>query len=156
VRLCLCGTAAANGPIVHLPDDTWVNMEQWWNDIDRGKTEEFGEKSDPVPLRPPQIPRGLTWARTRGPAVRSRRLTAWALAEPKNLYRTVQFEQQAELVSCNSIGNWGVFRSSGQDLLIYIALLCSPSWVQISAWGPAALIEVFCVFSQPPTKRMLR
>jgi hypothetical protein len=28
---------AANGPIVHLPGDTWVNMEQRWNDIDRGR-----------------------------------------------------------------------------------------------------------------------
>jgi hypothetical protein len=37
VKLCLCGTAAANGPFVHPPDDTWVNMEQGWNDIDSGK-----------------------------------------------------------------------------------------------------------------------
>jgi hypothetical protein len=36
VKLCLCGTAAANGPIVHPPDDTWVNMDQRWDDIDRG------------------------------------------------------------------------------------------------------------------------
>jgi hypothetical protein len=27
----------ANGPFVHPPDDTRVNMEQRWNDIDRGK-----------------------------------------------------------------------------------------------------------------------
>jgi hypothetical protein len=36
-RLCLYGTSAANGPIVHPLDDTWVNTEQRWNDIDRGK-----------------------------------------------------------------------------------------------------------------------
>jgi hypothetical protein len=27
----------ANGPIVNPADDTWVNMEQQWNDTDRGK-----------------------------------------------------------------------------------------------------------------------
>jgi hypothetical protein len=31
------------------------------------KTEELGEKSVPVPLCPPQIPSGLTQARTRPP-----------------------------------------------------------------------------------------
>jgi hypothetical protein len=36
VRLCLCGTAAANGPIVHPQGDTRVNIEQQWNHIDRG------------------------------------------------------------------------------------------------------------------------
>jgi hypothetical protein len=30
------GTAAINGPISQPPDDTQVNMEQQWNDIDRG------------------------------------------------------------------------------------------------------------------------
>jgi hypothetical protein len=33
-------------------------------------------KPAPVPLRPPQIPRDLTWARTRAAAVGSQRLTA--------------------------------------------------------------------------------
>jgi hypothetical protein len=41
----------------------------------RGKTEELGEKPVPVPLCPPQIPHGLTRARTRDSAVRGRRLT---------------------------------------------------------------------------------
>jgi hypothetical protein len=35
VRPCLCGSAASNGPIVHPLDDTWVNMEQRWNDTDK-------------------------------------------------------------------------------------------------------------------------
>jgi hypothetical protein len=33
-------------------------------------------KPAPVPLRPPQIPHDLTWARTRAATVGSRRLTA--------------------------------------------------------------------------------
>jgi len=57
-------------------------MEQWWNDIDRGKPK-YSEKTCPVPLCPPQIPHGLTRARTRASAVRGQRLTAWAMARPK-------------------------------------------------------------------------
>jgi hypothetical protein len=34
-RLCLCGIAAPNGPIVHTPHYTWVNIKQRWNDTDR-------------------------------------------------------------------------------------------------------------------------
>jgi hypothetical protein len=41
-------------------------------------------KSVPVPLCPPQIPRDLTWARTRAVAVESRRPTAWAMARPRD------------------------------------------------------------------------
>jgi hypothetical protein len=37
IFLCLCGIVTANGPTVHPPDDTRVNMEQQWNDTDRGK-----------------------------------------------------------------------------------------------------------------------
>jgi hypothetical protein len=39
-------------------------------------------KPAPVPLCPPQIPHDLTWDRTRGAAVGSQRLTAWAMARP--------------------------------------------------------------------------
>jgi hypothetical protein len=44
------------------------------------KTEHFGEEPFPVPLRPPQIPHGLTLARTRAFAVRDRRLTTGEVA----------------------------------------------------------------------------
>jgi hypothetical protein len=47
---------AANGPVFH--PDTGMNMEQWWNDIDR-KTKGLGEKPVLVSLCPPQIP--LDW-----------------------------------------------------------------------------------------------
>jgi hypothetical protein len=45
----------------------------------QGKTEELGEKPIPLPLCPPQIPHGITRARTRASAVRGRRLTTWAM-----------------------------------------------------------------------------
>jgi hypothetical protein len=32
-----CGTEASSGPFVHLPDDSRVNMEQKFNDINMGK-----------------------------------------------------------------------------------------------------------------------
>jgi hypothetical protein len=38
-RLCLYGTAAANGPTVQAQHDTWVNMEWQW----QGKTQELWE-----------------------------------------------------------------------------------------------------------------
>jgi hypothetical protein len=41
-----------------------------------GETEVLGKKPVPMPLRPPQMPYDLTWARTQAAAVGSRRLTA--------------------------------------------------------------------------------
>jgi hypothetical protein len=52
-----------------------------WMRIGRGNRS-IQIKSAQVPLRPPQIPHDLTWARTRPAAVGSRRLTAWAMARP--------------------------------------------------------------------------
>jgi hypothetical protein len=48
----------------------------------QSKTEVLGENPVRVPLRPPQIPYGLTRDRTRTSAVGGRRLTAWAMARP--------------------------------------------------------------------------
>jgi hypothetical protein len=80
-----CETMSLNcgysGSIVHPPGDMWAwrAMLKWYW---QGKTEELGE--DPVPLlfSPPQIPHGLTRARSRPSAVRGLRLTAWAMARP--------------------------------------------------------------------------
>jgi hypothetical protein len=43
-------------------------------------------KLAPVPLCPPQIPHDMILARTRTAAVGSRRLTAWAMARPLNIF----------------------------------------------------------------------
>jgi hypothetical protein len=70
VRLSLWN-CTSNGPFVHPPYDTWVNMEQRWNDIDREK-QGLGEKPVPVPLCPPQIPYALPWDRTRSSVATNR------------------------------------------------------------------------------------
>jgi hypothetical protein len=49
--------------------------------IDKGNWSTWG-KPAPVPLCSPQIPHGLTWARTRAAVVGSRWLTAWAMVWP--------------------------------------------------------------------------
>jgi hypothetical protein len=37
ILLLLCGSAAPNVPFTYHPDVIWVNMEQRWNETDRGK-----------------------------------------------------------------------------------------------------------------------
>jgi hypothetical protein len=50
-----------------------------------GENRQLGEKPVPVPLCPPQTPHGLARDRTRASTVRGRRLTAWAMARPKQI-----------------------------------------------------------------------
>jgi hypothetical protein len=77
VTLCLCWTAASNRPIVHPPNDTWVNMEQQWNVRD-GKTKGLGVKPVAVTLCPHRMPWEWNWAS----AVRTWWLTACVMAWP--------------------------------------------------------------------------
>jgi hypothetical protein len=67
--------------LLFIPYVIYGRGEQRWDDI-AGETGQFGEKPVPVPLYPPQIPYGLTRARTRTYALRGRRLTAWAMTRP--------------------------------------------------------------------------
>jgi hypothetical protein len=61
-----------------------------------------------VPLRPPQIPHDLTWARTRANTVGSRRLTAWAMALlRRRVIFTVRYEPNVRV----SFGRYSCFRS---------------------------------------------
>jgi hypothetical protein len=76
---------------MHSPHDMSLESDCgmiYW----QGKTEKLGEKPVPVPICPPQIPHGLTRARTRASAVRGRRLMTWAMARPITCtYSLVQF-----------------------------------------------------------------
>jgi hypothetical protein len=58
-------------------------MDQWWNDIGRGKQKNSEKNLAPVPLCPPQIPRGSARARTRASAVRGQ-LEPWHGQKPAN------------------------------------------------------------------------
>ena len=62
-------------------DDCRELVEPYW----QRKTK---EKPVTVPLRPPQIPHGLTWDRTGTSAVRGRRLTAWAMTRRRHVIVT--------------------------------------------------------------------
>jgi hypothetical protein len=78
-----------------------MSLESDGGMIWQGKPEELGEKPVPVPLCPPQIPHGLTRARTWASAVRGRRLTTWVMARSQCLrYCTVSQIQQPKCHSC--------------------------------------------------------
>jgi hypothetical protein len=74
---CLCGTEATKRPTVHPPDDTRVNLEQWWNDTD-GENRRTQEKnlSQWHFVHHNGLPCEQTWAST----VRSQCLDACAIA----------------------------------------------------------------------------
>jgi hypothetical protein len=103
-------TAATNWPIVYPLDDiglwVWRDTVGWYW---QGKSEELGNELVPTPLCPPQNPHGLTRAPTRASAVRSWRLTAWAMARPTS--RSHHHHQQQWLYSpCKDLGrltHWG-------------------------------------------------
>jgi hypothetical protein len=63
--------------------------ERRWNDILTGETRGTREKPAPVSLCPPQIPHGLTRARTRASPMKGRRLTTWAMARPNGIINLI-------------------------------------------------------------------
>jgi hypothetical protein len=71
-----------------------------------------------VPFRRPEIPHDLSRARTRDAAVGSRRLTTWAMAQPK----TVSNNEKINIV-----------QQDGR----YYAMLCTYQW---PCWDPALLV----------------
>jgi hypothetical protein len=101
--------------ILFIPQMIWVwrvTVEWYW----QGKTEELGEKPVPVPFCPPQIPHGLTRARTRVSEVRGWRLTAWAMARPNHLSTpalpSTQYESCSQARIKGFVGPWN-FSSLG-------------------------------------------
>jgi hypothetical protein len=81
-------------------------------------------KPAPVPLCPPKIPHGLTRAPTRAAAVGSRRLTAWAMARPEQISKSVG---KGIYMNCLSVS-----RCSHAWLLNCILITYSYSW---NLWG---------------------
>lgn len=75
-----------NSPIVHPTDDTWVIMEQRWNDGKNRRT--LKELPVSVPLCPSQILHGLTWMWTQASTGRSWQLTSWAMEPAGYTYNT--------------------------------------------------------------------
>jgi hypothetical protein len=79
VRLSLnCGHQRA-----YCPSPRWyMNIERYGGMILTGKRRRTRRKTCPSGISSPQIPHGLTWARTMVSAVRGRRLTTWVVARP--------------------------------------------------------------------------
>jgi hypothetical protein len=75
---CCCSYRTPRGVAI----SRWNVSMEGHSGMIQGKTEELCGKPSPVSLCPPQIPHGLTRARTRASAKRGRRLTAWAMALP--------------------------------------------------------------------------
>jgi hypothetical protein len=96
VRLCLYGTAAANGPIVHPPDGTWMRMDQRWNDINRGKPKDSKRTLSQCHFIHRKFHMGQLWERTQAFAVRSRRLTACGVSRPISTATALNFVQDSE------------------------------------------------------------
>jgi hypothetical protein len=83
--------------------DKSVSMEHWWNDIDR-------RKPLPVPLCPPQVPRGLAWDWSWASAVGGQQLTSWDMA-----------------------GHSGVIARWSHQLW-YLKVIISNNWIQHVTW----------------------
>jgi hypothetical protein len=84
--------------LLRIPQMTWVwrATVEWY--IDR-VNQKLGNKPVPVPLCP-QVPHGLTRARTRASAVRGRRLTTWAMARPCCLLQHAHFLPPHRSIIC--------------------------------------------------------
>jgi hypothetical protein len=94
--------AATSGPILFIPQIIYDCGDLQWNDVIDGKTEEPRVKHAPVPLCSPQIPHGLTRARTQASAVRGQRLTAWAMTR----CRRKNLEPPSLRISCKLVTIW--------------------------------------------------
>jgi hypothetical protein len=81
VRLRPLGTSDTNWPIVKAQDDRWWWVWRTrWNENWQGKPK-YAENTYLSATLSTTNPTWLTWARTRAAVVRSRQLTAWAMAQ---------------------------------------------------------------------------
>jgi hypothetical protein len=115
--------------------DTWVwrtTVEWYW----QWKTEEIGENPVQVQLWPPQIPHGLIRARSRAPAVRGRRLTAWAMSRPScttYFFRLNILEVKKKITITLQNLDWKIVCPKAKGKLItWTAQKCVQSCLQLS------------------------
>jgi hypothetical protein len=87
-------------PLLYQPQMTDDDDDERWAVSGMcGRGDRSTEENLPsVPLCPPQIPHGMTWARTQAARVRSQRLTSWAWHGPKCIGCTESNKRNAEKV----------------------------------------------------------
>jgi hypothetical protein len=85
---------ARHVPTLHFPNCghqlAYCSSQRWYMSMEKhggiiltGEAKELRGKPVPVPLFPPQIAHSVTRAWTRASTVKSRPLTAWAMARPR-------------------------------------------------------------------------
>jgi hypothetical protein len=114
-------------------------------------------KPVPVPLCPPEIPHEQTWARTRATEMGSRRLTAWAMAQPipedshrtrtTNIKYTYSITSPTTVIfearfSCGWIEVWGYVTTDGQS----VSQSVSMSWrrAHLGTCDQTLILSEFC------------
>jgi hypothetical protein len=128
VRLSLW-TAASNGPIVH-PQGRCI--ESYDGMILTG--ENWRTRREPVPMSLclPQIPHGMTRARTWASVVRGRRLTAWTMARPWNCL----LQCFSKFFACGIVFQAEKFPVTPPLTIIYI-------WIECPAMMRTFLYKIF-------------
>jgi hypothetical protein len=125
VRLSPLGTAPTVCPIAPAPDDDDECGTVGGMRIGRGSTR---TKPAPVPLCPPQISHGLSWARTQAAAVGSRRLTASAMARPIMSLST----GDSSVVHWLTLHTWSLISTDWLQRHLFSASLAEPLSTQLT------------------------
>jgi hypothetical protein len=139
-----CGSAAADWPIFHLPDDTWVNVEQWWNDTDNWKAKHLEKNMSQYHSVRHKSHMGCPGCKSWASTMRCHQLTAWTMALPATSLSTdSSYSAQATRSYCCVLpfGLW-VFLI---DMLLLHSHWASPLKKFISCTASAPLVSLLHV-----------